>query len=305
MTRFIFKRALDSTVALFGLLIVVFFLTRMTGDPASLYLPENATEQDRIEFAIRIGYADPHPDPVRPLCPGPAAVRFRPVDHPAAAGHGCRARGGTHHGEARQRQHAGHHRAVGAHRLPRRQPAERRLRPPGHQLSLGGASAPDFWIAIVGILVFAVYLRWLPTSGSGGIEYWIMPVFIVALRPVALLTQVVRGAMISALSAPYVKTARAKGLSRQTIIFRHALRSSLLPTITVAGDLFVGMINGSIIAETVFGLRGLGKVLIDAIFQRDFAVVQSAVLFVAVAIFVLNIVIDIVYALVDPRIRYS
>jgi peptide/nickel transport system permease protein len=101
-----------------------------------------------------------------------------------------------------------------------------------------------------------------------------------------------------------VKTAKAKGLGRRDIL-RHALRSSLLPVITVAGDMAVGMINGSVIAETVFGLHGMGKVLIDAIMQRDFAVVQSAVLIIAIGIFVLNILIDILYGLVDPRIRYN
>lgn len=305
MIRFILKRALDSTVALLGLLIVVFFLTRMTGDPASLYLPENATEQDRIAFAIQHGYADPVPVQFGRYVLGLLRFDFgqsitqqRPAMAAVLEAAPTTAKLATVSMSVTIVLSV----LIGCLAASRPNGIFDRL---ATMVSLGGASAPDFWIAIVGILVFAVYFRLLPTSGSGGIEYWIMPVFIVALRPVALLTQVVRGAMISALTAPYVKTARAKGLSRQVIIFKHALRSSLLPTITVAGDLFVGMINGSIIAETVFGLRGLGKVLIDAIFQRDFAVVQSAVLFVAVAIFILNIVIDIVYALVDPRIRYS
>jgi peptide/nickel transport system permease protein len=305
VTRFILKRALDSTVALLGLLIVVFFLTRMTGDPASLYLPENATEQDRIEFAIRHGYADPIPIQFGRYVLGLLQFDFgqsitqqRPAMEAVLEAAPTTAKLAT----VSMLVTIALSVLIGCLAASKPNGIFDRL---ATTVSLGGASAPDFWIAIVGILVFAVYFRLLPTSGSGSIEYWIMPVFIVALRPVALLTQVVRGAMISALAAPYVKTARAKGLSKQKIIFQHALRSSLLPTITVAGDLFVGMINGSIIAETVFGLRGLGKVLIDAIFQRDFAVVQSAVLFVAVAIFVLNIIIDIVYALVDPRIRYS
>lgn len=305
MTRFIVKRALDSTVALLGLLVVVFFLTRMTGDPAALYLPETATAEARHEFAVRNGYADPVPIQFGRYVLGLLHFDF-----------------GTSITQQRSAMLAVLEAVPTTMKLASTSMLATILlslligclaasRPNGvfdrlaTSISLGGASAPDFWIAIVGILVFAVWLRWLPTSGSGGIEYWVMPVFIVALRPVALLTQVVRGAMISALSAPYIKTARAKGMSRHAIIFRHALRSSLLPTITVAGDLAVGMINGSIIAETVFGLRGLGKVLIDAIFQRDFAVVQSAVLFVAVAIFILNILIDVLYAVVDPRIRHS
>ena len=104
-------------------------------------------------------------------------------------------------------------------------------------VSLAGASAPDFWVAIVGILVFAVSLDLLPTSGTGSAAHWIMPVGVLMLRPFGLLVQVVRGTMIGALSSPYVKTARAKGVRRQKIIFSHALRNSLLPVITVAGDL--------------------------------------------------------------------
>lgn len=305
MTRFIVRRALDSTFALLGLLVVVFFLTRMTGDPASLYLPETVTAEVRHEFAVRHGYADPVIYQFGRYVWGLMQLDF-----------------GTSITQQRSAMAAVIEAVPTTLKLASASMAVTIVlslligclaasRPNGvfdrfaTTISLGGASAPDFWIAIVGILVFAVWLRWLPTSGSGGIQYWIMPVFIVALRPVALLTQVVRGAMISALSAPYIKTSRAKGLHPRTIIFRHALRSSLLPTITVAGDLAVGMINGSIIAETVFGLRGLGKVLIDGIFQRDFAVVQSCVLLVAVAIFILNILIDILYALVDPRIRHS
>lgn len=305
MTRFIIMRALNSTIALLGLLVVVFFLTRMTGDPAALYLPDTATPEERQEFAVMHGYADP-----MIVQFGRYVLDLLSFDFGTSITQQRSAMTAVLEAVPTTVTLAGSGMLVtivvslviGSLAASRPNGAFDRL---ATNLSLGGASAPDFWMAIVGILVFAVWLRWLPTSGSGGFEYWIMPVVIVALRPVALLTQVVRGAMISALATPYIKTARAKGLRDRTIIFRHALRSSLLPTITVAGDLAVGMINGSIIVETVFGLRGLGKVLIDAILQRDFAVVQSAVLFVAIAIFVLNIVIDILYALVDPRIRHS
>ncbi len=277
----------------------------MIGDPAALYLPETSTEAERLEFAVQHGYADP------------LIVQFGRYVWDLLH---------FEFGTSITQQRSAMLAVIEAAPTTVKLASSGMLvtivvslvigslaasRPNGvfdriaTNISLGGASAPDFWLAIVCILVFAVWLRILPTSGSGGLEYWIMPVFIVALRPVALLTQVVRGAMISALSTPYVKTARAKGLHENRIIFKHALRSSLLPTITVAGDLAVGMINGSIIVETVFGLRGLGKVLIDAIFQRDFAVVQSAVMVVAMAIFVLNILIDILYAFVDPRIRHS
>lgn len=171
-------------------------------------------------------------------------------------------------------------------------------------VSLAGASTPDFWIAIVGILVFAVGLGMLPTSGTGTALHWIMPIAVLMLRPFGLLVQVVRGTMISALASPFIKTAHAKGMKRRKIIFGHALRNSLLPVITVAGDLATGLINGAVVVETIFGWPGIGKLMIDSIIQRDFAVVQSTILVTAIAIFIVNIAIDLLYAVLDPRIRY-
>jgi peptide/nickel transport system permease protein len=160
-------------------------------------------------------------------------------------------------------------------------------------------------VAIVGILVFAVMLGWLPTSGFGGPLYWIMPVTVLMLRPFGLLVQIVRGTMIGALNSPYVKTARAKGVRDSSIIFVHALRNSLLPVITVAGDLTTSLINGAVVVETVFGWPGIGRLMIDGIVFRDFAIVQSAILVTALAILVLNIAIDVLYAVLDPRIRHN
>jgi peptide/nickel transport system permease protein len=132
-----------------------------------------------------------------------------------------------------------------------------------------------------------------------------MPIAVLLIRPFGLLVQVVRGAMISALSSAYVKTARAKGVRERSVIFVHALRNAMLPVVTVAGDQAVGIVNGAVIVETVFGFPGVGKLMIDAITQRDFAVVQAAVLVTAVAIFILNILIDLAYAVLDPRIRHE
>lgn len=305
MGRFIIQRALDSLITLVVLLILVFCLTRMTGDPALLFLPETATLEERAAFAAAQGYSDPlyvqfgrYVWGLVQLDFGRSMFQQRPaieavadalpmtmmlasicltVSVVAALTIGCLAAakpGGLFDRAATI-------------------------------LSLIGGSAPDFWIAIVGILVFSVALGWLPTSGTGGPEYYIMPVIVVALRPVAVLTQVVRGAMISSMSAPYVKTARAKGIGDLAILIKHALRSSLLPTITVIGSIAVGMINGSVIAETVFGLPGMGKLLIESILLRDFSVVQTVVMVVAIAIFLLNIFIDILYVIVDPRIRHN
>lgn len=302
--QFIVRRALNSIIALVGLLVAVFFLTRMTGDPASLYLPENVTEDVRKAFAEAHGYNDSplvqfgryvwgllHLDFGQSMREQRSAILTVLDALPTTLTLTCFALVVSLTVTV----------VIGALAASKPQGVFDRI---ASTISLIGASAPDFWVALVGVLVFAVTFRLLPTSGTGGPQYWIMPVFVVCLRPLGLVTQVVRGTMISVLSAPYIKTAKAKGMGRSAILAQ-ALRSSLLPVITVGGDIAVGMINGSLIAETVFGLHGVGKVLIDAITQRDFAVVQSAVLVIAIAIFALNILIDVLYALVDPRIRYN
>ena len=167
------------------------------------------------------------------------------------------------------------------------------------------ASAPDFWLAITAILIFSVSLGWLPTSGIGGFSYWIMPIAILVIRPLGLLVQVVRGSMITALSSDFVKTARAKGVKENKAIFKHALRNGLLPVITVAGDQAAAIANGAVIVETIFGWPGIGKLMIDSIMQRDFAVVQASILITAIVILSINIIIDIAYAILDPRIRHK
>jgi peptide/nickel transport system permease protein len=170
--------------------------------------------------------------------------------------------------------------------------------------SLIGASAPDFWIAIVAIVIFSVNLGWVPTSGTGTALHWVLPVSVLFIRPFGLIVQIVRGSMISALGSAYVKTARAKGLKDGSIVFIHALRNALLPVITVIGDQAAALLNGAVVIETIFGFPGVGKLMIDSILQRDFTVVLAAIMVTALAIFIMNLLIDILYSILDPRIRY-
>jgi peptide/nickel transport system permease protein len=170
--------------------------------------------------------------------------------------------------------------------------------------SLIGAAAPDFWLAIVAIVIFAVKLHVLPTSGTGTFWHWVLPVSVLFIRPFGLILQVVRGSMISVLSSAYVKTARAKGVRSNSIIFIHGLRNAMLPVITVIGDQAAAILNGAVVVETVFGFPGIGKLMIDSILLRDFAVVLAVIMVSALAIFIMNLLIDIAYALLDPRIRY-
>jgi peptide/nickel transport system permease protein len=170
-------------------------------------------------------------------------------------------------------------------------------------VSMAAASIPDFWLAIVGIWVFAITLGWLPTSGVSGAGAWVLPIATLLLRPFGVLVQIVRGSMVSALSEPYIKLARSRGAGEFRVVTHHALRNAAAPALTVAGDLTVGLVNGAVVVETIFGWPGIGKLMIDSILQRDFAVLQAAVLLTAVAIFALNILIDMGYALLDARVR--
>ena len=170
-------------------------------------------------------------------------------------------------------------------------------------VSMAAASIPDFWLAIVGIWVFAITLGWLPTSGVSGAGAWVLPIATLLLRPFGVLVQIVRGSMVSALSEPYIKLARSRGAGELRVVTHHALRNAAAPALTVAGDLTVGLVNGAVVVETIFGWPGIGKLMIDSILQRDFAVLQAAVLLTAVAIFALNILIDMGYALLDARVR--
>lgn len=305
MAEYILKRSLSSIISVVGLLMLVFFLARLTGDPSYLYLPVNANAEQRAAFSHQQGFDKPlvvqfgryvwdlgHLDFGESLRQRRSAMQAALEAFPAT----------LKLASVAMSLAVGFALVVGALAAYRPGGVFDRV---ASILSLSGASAPDFWIAIMGILVFAVSLGWLPTSGTGGIQYWVMPIIVLMLRPFGLLVQVVRGTMIGALNSPYVKTARAKGVTDHSIIFVHALRNSMLPVITVAGDLATSLINGAVIVETVYGWPGIGRLMIDSIFFRDFPVVQSAILITAIAILVLNIAIDVLYAVFDPRIRHN
>jgi peptide/nickel transport system permease protein len=170
-------------------------------------------------------------------------------------------------------------------------------------VSLGGVSMPTFWLALLLILAFSVVLNWLPATGSGSPEQLILPAIALGYEGVALVARLTRAAMLEALSAQYVTTARSKGLAGRTIVFRHALRNALMPIVTVAGLQAGHLLAGSVIVETVFARQGIGQLAIDAILTNDYPLVQGIILFAAASYVVLNLVTDVSYGYLDPRIR--
>ncbi|MBY5851066.1 ABC transporter permease [Rhizobium ruizarguesonis] len=304
MKSFIGKRAIASGVSLVVLIVIVFFLSRLTGDPTDLYLPIDATTEMRQQFREMNGFNDP------------LIMQFgRYVSDLAQGNFGQSLR------QARPAMNVVLEAfvwtfwlavitmvlvtiaaiVIGSLAAFRVGGVFDRL---ATFFSLIGAAAPDFWLAIVAIVIFAVKLHVLPTSGTGTFWHWILPVSVLFIRPFGLILQVVRGSMISVLSSAYVKTARAKGVGSNSIIFIHGLRNAMLPVITVIGDQAAAILNGAVVVETVFGFPGIGKLMIDSILLRDFAVVLAVIMVSALAIFIMNLLIDLAYALLDPRIRY-
>ncbi len=304
MGSFVLKRSLYSIISLVGLLVLVFFLSRLTGDPAALYLPVDAPASVREAFREARGLNDPlivqFGDFVWNLLHfdfGESLRRQRPAfdvvleAFPWTLGLAAITMSLVLLGAVVLGSLAAMNVGKSFDRV-------------SSVISLTAASAPDFWVALMAIFLFAVALGWVPTSGTGTPWHWILPVAVLFIRPFGLILQVVRGSMITALSSAYVKTARAKGVRQRAITFVHALRNAMLPVITVAGDQAAGLLNGAVVVESVFGFPGIGKLMIDSILQRDFAVVLAAIMITSLAIFIMNLLIDLAYALLDPRIRY-
>jgi peptide/nickel transport system permease protein len=177
--------------------------------------------------------------------------------------------------------------------------------------ALWGLSTPNFWLGILLIMLFAVQLGWLPASGyvspfedlKGNLAAMIMPAFVLGNSFAAVLMRHTRSAMLQVLSADYVRTARAKGLAERVVILKHALRNALVPVITLGALGFGELLGGTVLTETVFTIPGFGKLVVDAVFNRDYAVVQGVVLFTATAYILLNLLADLAYFLVNPRMR--
>jgi peptide/nickel transport system permease protein len=297
------RRAAFAALALAALMTSAFFLVRLTGDPASLYLPVDASEAAREAMRVRLGldhslavqflawagdmlrldfgmslwHNRPAMDVVLEALPNTLALGAIALTlaFVAAVVLGSIA-------------------AVNAGRW-----IDRGI----NVVSQAAASVPDFWLGLMGVLLFAVTFRILPTSGFGGPIYWVLPIACLFARPFGTLVQIVRGSMIEALNATFVRTARAKGARAGRVTFVHALRNALLPAVTVTGDLAAQFAGGGGVVEVVFGFPGIGKLLIDGILKRDFAIVQASIFAVAVVIFIVNILVDMLYASIDPRVR--
>jgi peptide/nickel transport system permease protein len=172
-------------------------------------------------------------------------------------------------------------------------------------LALTGVSMPIFWLGLMLMLLFSVQLGWLPTTGNGSIQQLILPAVTLGSASAAIIARMTRSSMLEVLRQDYVVTARAKGLPEGAVVLRHALRNAMIPTVTVVGLQFGYLLGGSVLTETVFARAGLGTLLVDAIRARDFPIVQGTILFLATVFVVVNLLVDLTYGWLDPRIRHA
>ena len=168
-----------------------------------------------------------------------------------------------------------------------------------------GISFPVYWVGLILILVFAMILRWLPPSGTGGLAFLVLPAFALGTRSIAFQARMTRSSMLEVLGSDYIRTARAKGLPRIAVLARHALRNALVPVVTVIGLDFGSYLTGSILTETVFSWPGLGRYVVNAISKRDLPAIQGSILFLSVVFVIVNIIADGAYAAVDPRVEFG
>jgi peptide/nickel transport system permease protein len=305
MRAYIAGRLATAALVIVGVSIVSFLLTFLTGDPAEIMLPPGATAVQIATFRAEWGFDDPLP-----------VQYWRFLKRAVRGDFGVSLR----HGQSSlpliaARLPATFQLTVTAMLLaialavPLGVLAATHRGRPIDLLAMGvalvGQSVPNFWLAIMMILLFAVSWGLLPTSGRGGVAHVIMPAAAIAINLMALLTRLVRSTMIEMLAEDYVRTARAKGLRELFVTSRHALPNALIPLVTVVGLQFGYILGGAVVIETVFTWPGVGLFTIQAILNRDYPVVQAAVFILATGVVIINLIVDLLYLWLDPRIRVT
>jgi peptide/nickel transport system permease protein len=306
MQRYILKRLIQAVVTVLLMSILVFLLVRLTGNPAIYLITEYATDEDIARITKELGLDRPLP------------VQYRIFLFNALRGDfGNSVKGAQDpvFGIILERLPASLELAgiallisvlVG---LPLGVIAATKkgssLDTSARVLSLLGQSVPPFWLGIVLMYIFAVWLHLLPTSGWGGIKYFILPAITMSTVLVAAITRLTRSSMLDVLNCEYIKLARIKGLSERVVIWKHVLRNSLIPVVTFVGQFLPTMITGALVIETVFSWPGIGRLAYESAISHDYPVLQAVVLFITLLFVLLNLGVDILYAYLDPRIRYT
>lgn len=303
MKRYVAVRLATAVLVIVGVSAVSFLLTFLTGDPAEIMLPPGATAQQIAKFRAEWGFDDPLP-----------IQYWRFLSRAVQGDFGVSLR----HGQSSlpliaARLPATLQLTVTAMLLAIVLAVPLGVLAAAHRggkidllamaVALVGQSVPNFWLAIMMILLFAVSWGLLPTSGRGGLAHVVMPATAIAINLMALLTRLVRTTMIEVLAEDYVRTGRSKGLGEVVVLTRHALPNALIPLVTVVGLQFGYILGGAVVIETIFTWPGVGLFTIQAILNRDYPVVQASVFVLATAVVLINLTVDLLYVWLDPRIR--
>jgi peptide/nickel transport system permease protein len=304
MLNYIISRLLSAIIVVLGVICIVFFLIHLVpGDPVEIMLGESARPADREALRAALGldkpmlvqltdylkgllqfdlgqslhYRRPIADLISERLPATALLAVVSLGVAVLIAFPLGAIAAVHKGKAWDQVAMG--------------------------FSLSGVSIPNFWMGPILIMIFSIWLGWLPVSGKDGWESIILPAITLGTALAAILARMIRTTLLEVLNEDYVRTARAKGLPERVVVYHHAMRNALLPVITLLGLQLGTLLGGAVITETVFSWPGIGQLTIEAIQRRDYPVVQACVLLISLAYVMVNILTDIVYAAVDPRIR--
>jgi peptide/nickel transport system permease protein len=305
MQRYLIRRLGRTIFALWGISTIVFVVLRLSGDPAVLLLPQEASVEDVMRLRHDLGLDDPlllqylrflgnsalgnFGESLRHREPAMALVRshlWATLELSFAAFFVAAAVAVPIGVLAAVKPNSLYDHAV-------------------MTLALIGQSAPTFWLGIMLILAFGLGLRWFPIGGRGTISHLVMPALTLGAFAMASIARLTRSAMLEVIRLDYINTARAKGLSDGRVIWKHALKNAAIPVVTIMGLQFGALLSGAVVTETVFSWPGIGRLAIQGIYNRDYPVVQASVFLAAVFFVAINFAIDLVYMLLDPRIRYE
>jgi peptide/nickel transport system permease protein len=303
MGRQLLVRLLQTFVSLIGMSLLIFILVRASGDPVELMRTATTTDADMANMRATLGLDKSYPEQYWVFVSGLARgdlgdslIQRRPVIAMI--------------GEALPNSLTlgvgGFVVGIGLALFLGVVAATRRdswLDNGVKFLAVLGQALPGFWVAIVAIYIFSVHWELLPTSGTGDPSHYVLPVLTLAFFLMPGMMRLVRSSMLDVLGSEYIKLARIKGMPERTVIWKHALRNALIAPLTAAGAIFAGLITGAVILENVFAWPGVGRLLVTAVSGRDFPVVQGITVMVALVVLLINLVIDLTYAYVDPRIR--
>jgi len=305
MQRYFLSKIGQSLLLLFGVLLLVFFMVRVTGDPATLMMPRESSPEDVEAFREAMGFNDPvlvqfarflagaivgdfgnslhFKIPAMPLVverlPATVQLALAGLLMAVIVGVPLGLIGGFNPGTI--------------------------VDSLGRLLALLGQSIPNFWLALILILYFAVQLRWFPSFGRDELKSVIMPAFVMGLPVMGQMVRLTRSAVLEIRGEDFIRTAHSKGLEPRTIYIKHVLRNVAIPLVSVIGVQFGYMLGGSIYIETIFSWPGMGQLLEQSIGWRDFPLVQALAVFTSVVVLGLNLLTDLAYAMIDPRIRYG